>query len=494
MGRAKAGKSAHRPIGLIFSVAIMGNQRQDTRMSPSEPAAATFRRDVYTPSRLNEEVRQLLEGALPLLWIEGELANLARPRSGHLYFSLRDQGAQIRCAMFRNRNLHVRFQPRDGQHVLLRARVSLYAPRGDYQLIVEHMEEAGDGALRRAFEALKARLDAEGLFDAARKRPLPCPPRRLGVITSPTGAALRDVLQVLRRRFPALPVLVYPVPVQGAGAAEQIAGAIRLAGQRAEVDALLVTRGGGSLEDLWAFNEEAVARAIAASPIPVISAVGHEIDFTIADFVADQRAPTPSAGAELLSPDGAARARQFADLAARLRHGQRRGLALRRERVEALRRRLAAQHPGRRLQQRAQRLDELEQRLLAAFRSQQQRRGLRLEVAADRLRRSDPRQRVRQLRDRVIDQDRRLREAMQARLRRTGERFRALAHGLEAVSPLATVARGYAIVSRESDGEVLRDAAAAPVGTLVRAQLGRGELLCRVEKQNKNDDKKSRKN
>ncbi len=458
-------------------------------MSNIDPTFNTIRPDVYTPSRLNEEVRQLLEGALPLLWVEGELANLARPRSGHLYFSLRDRDAQIRCAMFRNRNLQIRFQPRDGQQVLVRARVGLYAPRGDYQLIVEHMEEAGDGALRRAFDALKARLDREGLFEAARKRPVPCPPRRLGVATSPTGAALRDVLHVLRRRFAALPVLVYPVAVQGQGAAEEIAAAIRLAGQQAEVDALLVTRGGGSLEDLWAFNEEVGARAIADSPIPVVSAIGHEIDFTIADFVADQRAPTPSAGAELLSPDGVARARQFDDLTARLRGGQRPFGGKRLGRVGALATRLAAQHPGRRLQQRAQRLDELEQRLTTATDARQERRRLRLVAASERLQRVDPRLRISALGKHLTDRDSRLRACMRTRLRAESERFRSLTRALEAVSPLATVARGYAIVSRESDGEVLRDAAGVEVGTRIRARLARGELLCRVENRDENDDK-----
>ncbi|HET8701334.1 MAG TPA: exodeoxyribonuclease VII large subunit, partial [Nitrococcus sp.] len=255
-------------------------------------------RDVYTVSRLNQEVRLLLEQALPLLWVEGEISNLSQPRSGHLYFTLKDEAAQVRCAMFRNRGLYLRFQPKESLHVLVRARISLYAPRGDFQLIVEHMESAGDGALRRAFEALKSRLAKEGLFAAEHKRPLPALPRRLGIITSPSGAALHDVLTVLRRRFPAIRVLVYPVTVQGAQAPREIAAMIRLAAHRREVDALLLTRGGGSLEDLWAFNDEAVARAVYDCTLPIVSAVGHEIDTTIADLVADQRAPTPSAAAE----------------------------------------------------------------------------------------------------------------------------------------------------------------------------------------------------
>ncbi|HKX58724.1 MAG TPA: exodeoxyribonuclease VII large subunit, partial [Steroidobacteraceae bacterium] len=257
-------------------------------------------------SRLNREARALLETGLPSLWITGELSNLSRPASGHWYFSLKDEGAQVRCAMFRQRNLSVRVAPRDGMQVLLRARVGLYEARGEFQLVVDHLEEAGEGELRRRFEALKLKLAAEGLFDAARKRPLPRFPRRIGVVTSPTGAALRDVLHVLGRRFPSVPVLLYPVPVQGAGAAREIASMLAVADRRRDVDVLLLVRGGGSLEDLWAFNDEALARAIAGVGLPVISGIGHEIDFTIADFVADLRAPTPSAAAEIAVPDAAA--------------------------------------------------------------------------------------------------------------------------------------------------------------------------------------------
>ncbi|MFZ2508797.1 MAG: exodeoxyribonuclease VII large subunit, partial [Steroidobacteraceae bacterium] len=228
-------------------------------------------REIYTVSRLNREARGLLEAGLPSIWIGGELSNFSRPASGHWYFTLKDEAAQVRCAMFRQRNQAIRASARDGMQVLLRARVSLYEPRGDFQLIVDHLEEAGEGELRRRFEALKQRLAAEGLFDAARKRTPPRLPRRIGVVTSPSGAALRDVLQVLRRRFPGIPVLIYPVPVQGASAAREIAGMLALADQRAEVDLLLLVRGGGSLEDLWAFNDESLARAIEGLTLPLIS-------------------------------------------------------------------------------------------------------------------------------------------------------------------------------------------------------------------------------
>jgi exodeoxyribonuclease VII large subunit len=266
-------------------------------------ARAEGLRDIYTVARLNREARGLLETGLPSLWITGELSNFSRPASGHWYFTLKDEAAQVRCAMFRQRNLMARVQPRDGMQVLLRARVGLYEARGDFQLIADHLEEAGEGELRRRFEALKLRLAGEGLFDAARKRPPPRFPRRIGIVSSATGAALRDVLQVLRRRCPAVPVLIYPVPVQGAGAAREIARMLAQADRRAEVDVLLLVRGGGSLEDLWAFNDEALARALAGLSLPVISGIGHEVDFTIADFVADLRAPTPSAAAELAVPD-----------------------------------------------------------------------------------------------------------------------------------------------------------------------------------------------
>jgi len=270
----------------------------------SEDLRFDLERDVYTVSRLNREVRTVLEGSFPLLWVEGELSNLSQPPSGHIYFSLKDEYAQVRCAMFRTRRVHLRFRPENGVHVLARVRVSLYEGRGDFQLVVEHLEPAGEGALRLAFERLKQKLASEGLFDAARKRPIPEFPRQVGLITSAAGAAVRDLLSVLARRYPALPVLIFPVPVQGGEAAEAMVAALRRANARAECDVLILARGGGSMEDLWPFNDETLARAIASSAIPVVTGIGHEIDFTIADFVADQRAATPSAAAELVSPDG----------------------------------------------------------------------------------------------------------------------------------------------------------------------------------------------
>ncbi|ABI56047.1 exodeoxyribonuclease VII large subunit [Alkalilimnicola ehrlichii MLHE-1] len=439
-------------------------------------------RTVYTVSQLNQEVRSLLETTLPPLWVEGEISNLARPRSGHLYFTLKDSAAQVRCAMFRNRNLLLRFQPGDGQRVLVRARAGLYPARGEFQLVVDHMEEAGEGALRRAFEALKARLEQEGLFDPAHKRPLPAFPRRLGVITSPTGAAIRDVLTVLRRRFPALPVLIYPVPVQGEGAGGQIAAAIEEADRRRDVDVVLVTRGGGSLEDLWAFNEEVVARAIHACGLPVVSAVGHEVDVTISDLVADQRAPTPSAAAELISPDGPALLHQVRGLRDRLlqlttQHHRRAS-----DRLNGLARRLQARHPGQLLRDRSQRLDELDQRLRHAMAQRLARHTQALDHLRARLRQGDPRLTIRRREEQRLALERRLHAAVRQQLQAREQRLSGLGRALHAVSPLATLSRGYAIARQGADGPVLRDSTQVAPGDAVRVRLHRGQLDCRVER------------
>ena len=435
-------------------------------------------REVLTVAQLNREVRAVLEGNFPLLWVEGEISNLARPSSGHLYFSLKDEQAQARCAMFRQRNMHLRFDPENGMHVVARVRVTMYEPRGEFQLVVEHMEQAGDGALRRAFDQLKARLQAEGLFETARKRPVPKAPRCVGVVTSPSGAAIRDILTVLRRRSPDIQVIVYPVPVQGAGAGQKIAAAIRHAGERAECDVLIVGRGGGSLEDLWAFNEEVVARAIQASPLPVVSAVGHEIDFTIADFVADVRAPTPSAAAELVSPDTTERRQRLARLDARLYQCTLVALRRRKQALVGLERRL--KHPGRRLQEIAQRLDELEQRLRHAHRTWMRHAMAQLATLMARLHRHTPEHRVERLAARQSALARRLGAAAVRLQERRREQLASTARALDTVSPLATLGRGYAIVGR-ADGGVLRDSRTIATGEKVVARLARGKLLCRVE-------------
>jgi len=450
-------------------------------MPPPTPSTPLPNRDVYSVSRLNQEVRALLEMRFPLIWLEGEISNLARPASGHCYFSLKDAGAQVQCALFRQRAVLVRDPLRNGQQVLVRARISLYEPRGSFQLIIEHLEDAGTGALWRAYEALRWRLEQEGLFATARKRPLPRLPRRLGVITAPTGAALRDVLSVLRRRFPALPILLYPTAVQGDGAAEQIAQTIDLAGQRRECDLLLLTRGGGSLEDLWAFNEERVARAIVASPIPIVCGVGHETDVSIADFAADLRAPTPSAAAELISPDRQEWQAQFAALQTRLTTALRRRLADLRQRLNWLEQNLARRQPGRRLLERAQRLDELEQRLQQALYRRLERLRLRLTGLDTRLRAHTPIPRIRQAEHHRQALAQRLETAMQHRLDHAAQQLGSAARALHAVSPLQTLERGYALVQRQSDGEIIRRAAQLQPGEKIEAVLSEGRLLCRVE-------------
>jgi exodeoxyribonuclease VII large subunit len=436
-------------------------------------------RDVYTVSRLNQAVQSLLEGSFPLIWVEGELSGVARPASGHLYFSLKDAGAQVRCAMFRNRAQLLRFRPADGMQVLVRARVGLYAPRGEYQLIAEHLEEAGDGALRRAFEALKNRLEAEGLFDPARKKALPRFPRRLGVITSPTGAAIRDILSVLRRRFPGLPVLVYPVPVQGDAAAPAIAAAIRRASERGDCDVLILARGGGSLEDLWAFNEEVVARALYDCRIPVVSGVGHEVDVTIADLAADVRAATPSAAAELVSPLRDEWLLHVARQARLLTERLRRRLGEKALRLEGLERRLRQQHPERRVRDQIQRVDELERRLALAMDHGLRHRHARLGRLAGRLEHRSPARALERLEARRAQLGLRLHNALRRRLDRLQSRLEAVGRGLHSVSPLATLGRGYSILTA-SDGRVIRDAAQVQVDDRVEARLGRGRLSCHV--------------
>lgn len=444
------------------------------------PAAPQDNRDIYTPSRLNMEARSLLERGFGSLWLEGELSNLSRPGSGHWYFSLKDAGAQLRAAMFRQRNMTVRFAPKDGLKVLVRGRVSLYEPRGDYQFLVDVMEDAGEGALKRKFEELKTRLATEGLFATAHKQPLPALPTRIGVITSPTGAAIRDILHILKRRFPAIPVLIYPVPVQGAGAAEQIAAAIQLADARKECDVLILARGGGSLEDLWSFNEEVVARAIFACRIPLISGVGHEVDFTIADFVADVRAPTPSGAAELAVPDQQTWRNSLLVWQRRLLTALRRRLGSQQQQFGYLLRRLQQQHPGVQLRQRAQRLDELEQRLARALSFTLTRQRHRLEQLSVRLQGQSPVLRLSQSRHRLEQMQLRLSRQMKDLLAQRKHQLSIALRGLHTLSPLATLTRGYAIVT-DAQGKAVLDAAQLQPGEVFSARLSKGQLRATVE-------------
>jgi exodeoxyribonuclease VII large subunit len=412
-----------------------------------------------------------------MLWVEGEISNLAKPSSGHWYFTLKDNAAQVRCAMFRNRTSLLRFTPKPGDKVIVRARVGLYEGRGDYQLIVEHMEDAGFGALQRAFEALKAKLDQEGLFDPAHKQPLPSIPRTIGVVTSPSGAAIRDILSVLRRRFPAIPVLVLPVAVQGKEAAGQIAQAIATANEHQLCDLLLVSRGGGSLEDLWAFNEEVVARAIFASDIPIVSAVGHEIDFTIADFVADVRAPTPSAAAELVSPSQDAIGNRLNECTNCLHQYFFSRFHYLQEKVVHLRARL--QHPGEKLRNKSQQLDHLELRLQRQSQTLLVGLNQRLTNTQQRLLRTHPERQITAQGDKVKRLEERLRQQMALTQERKQYRLSKAAELLDSVSPLATLQRGYAIVKKGD--KVVRAPSDVQPGDQVATYLKSGTLLCTID-------------
>lgn len=435
-------------------------------------------RQVLTVSQLNRAAKDLLETYLPLLWVEGELSNLSVPSSGHWYFSLKDSGAQVRCAMFRNRNMLVRFKPEAGKKVLVRAKVSLYEGRGDYQLIVEHMEPAGAGDLQRQFEILKEKLQLEGLFDPAHKKPLPAWPKRLGIVTSPTGAAVHDILHVLRRRFPALPVIVLPVAVQGNEAAGQIAAAIETANRHALCDVLIVGRGGGSLEDLWAFNEEIVARAIYASDIPVVSAVGHEVDFTIADFVADLRAPTPSAAAELISPDCPALLNKLKQYEQQLTRCMAAHLRQHRQQVNHLRARL--QHPGQKLQAQAQKLDHLEMRLRGAMSASVRNAHQKVEKLEHKLQRFNPQRLLASHAHKLQLLSLRLEAVQRKQLDARQQRLQRAAGLLQSVSPLNTLGRGYAILLT-NQGKAVRDAQEVQDGQQLNARLHQGELICEVK-------------
>ena len=436
--------------------------------------------EIYTITRLNREVRAILEGSFPALMVQGELSNLARPSSGHLYFSLKDSTAQVRCAMFRGRNRLLKFNPENGMEVLARAEVSLYEGRGEFQLIIDTMEPAGVGALQRAFEELKQRLYSEGFFDQAHKRDLPACPSVIGVITSPGGAAVRDIIDVLRRRFPIARIIIYPSSVQGEGAAGQLIAALRQAERRREVDVLILARGGGTMEDLWCFNDENLARAIYGCTIPLISGIGHEIDFSIADFVADVRAPTPSAAAELATPDAADLAGIVLGLRQKLHTCCRFRVYHCRRELEQLEKRIP--HPRRVLQACSQRLDtyaiQSRHMLKLLFVS----KSSALTVQQLRLRQLNPSQRLQSLRDKCATLHKRLMHSATMRLGIAGYKLRRLQDTLQAVSPQATLDRGYAIVTHVHGDTIVRDVASLRVGETLKTRVARGAFQSTVTK------------
>lgn len=428
---------------------------------------------IFTVSRLNTVVRQLLEMEMGQIWLSAEISNFSQPASGHWYFSLKDANSQVSCAMFRNSHRRVTFRPQNGQQVLVRASVTLYEPRGNYQLIVESMQPAGDGALQQQFEKLKQTLSAEGLFDQIHKQALPAPTRQPGVITSATGAALHDILNILKRRDPGLPVVIYPVLVQGNDAPESLVKAIELANQRKECDVLIVGRGGGSLEDLWAFNDERVARAIFASQIPIVSAVGHETDVTIADFVADLRAPTPSAAAELISRNQQELARQLFAQQQRLEMAMDYWLARQRHRFSQLYHQLQQQHPQLRLARQQTRLFKLRRRLDDAIQGLLRQRDARYERLMQRFISQQPQQRVHQAQSRLQQQQHRLFQAISQQLHRHQQHFISLSAQLEAVSPLATLTRGFSVTTTP-EGKMVKRSAQIKSGDRLRTRLHDG--------------------
>ncbi|MCP1105173.1 exodeoxyribonuclease VII large subunit [Serratia nevei] len=435
---------------------------------------------IFTVSRLNQTVRQLLEMEMGQIWLSAEISNLSQPASGHWYFTLKDDRAQVRCAMFRNSNRRVTFRPQNGQQVLVRASITLYEPRGDYQLIAESMQPAGDGLLQQQFEQLKQRLSAEGLFDQQFKQPLPAPAKCVGVITSASGAALHDILQVLQRRDPSLPIVIYPTSVQGAEAPMQIVRAIETANRRDECDVLIVGRGGGSLEDLWSFNDERVARAIFASRIPIVSAVGHETDVTIADFVADLRAPTPSAAAELVSRNQLELLRQLQSQQQRLEMAMDYYLAQRQQQFTRIHHRLQQQHPHLRLARQQTLLFKLQRRMEDGMQQQLRLAARRSERAQQRLAQVQPQGRIHRYQQRVQQQEYRLQQAMERQLNAYRQRFGVACSQLETVSPLATLARGYS-VTQTPRGELLKTTKQAQVGELLKTRLQDGWVESEVK-------------
>lgn len=435
--------------------------------------------NIFTVSRLNAEVRLLLENEMGIVWLVGEISNFSAPVSGHWYLTLKDSRAQVKCAMFRGNNRRVTFKPANGNQVLVKARLSLYEPRGDYQLIIESMQPEGDGRLQQEFEELKMKLAAEGLFAQTSKQPLPEHPKCVGIITSKTGAALYDILDVLKRRDPSLPIVIYPTMVQGEDAAIQIAQAIGRANSRNECDVLIVGRGGGSLEDLWCFNNEILARTISASQIPIISAVGHEVDVTIADFVADVRAPTPSAAAELVSRDNSHKDQTLVARQHKLASALRYYLAQQKQQAAQLLHRLERQHPSYQLQRQSQQLDELDMRLQRAMQRFISVRQQAVERKHYRLQLNSPVKRLTQQKSKLERAEQKLLDAMDRNLLTVRHQLAMAAEKLEAVSPLATLKRGYSITQTEQ-GKVITQAEDVKTGDRLVTRLANGEIRSTV--------------
>jgi exodeoxyribonuclease VII large subunit len=451
-------------------------------LNPTQPSAQPAReRHVYSVSELTQEIRGLLEGRFAQIWVEGEISNCKVWNTGHMYFTLKDGGAQVKAVMFRSALRYLRFKPADGLHVVARGQLGVYEAKGEYQIVCEHMEPQGLGALQLAFEQLKKKLQAQGMFDRARKRPLPALPRRIGIVTSLDGAALRDILKVLTRRAPNTSVLIRPARVQGEDAAADVATALRLIAKVPGVDVVIVGRGGGSIEDLWAFNEERVARAIVNCPVPVVSAVGHETDVTIADFVADLRAPTPSAAAEMVVAAKDEFCGRIDRLTGRLSAAARNNLQRRRNLVHMLssRRGLAGYHA--RVAMRGRHATELTHQLQQSMRQSIETRARAYRTLRQRLEQRDLARRLAAIRARLVAAEGRLTGAAGRTRHRADARFRALAGRLENLSPLAVLGRGYAVCWNADKTAIVRSAQSVAPGDAVRVTLADGEIGCRVE-------------
>jgi exodeoxyribonuclease VII large subunit len=436
---------------------------------------------IYSITELNSIVRGLLETRLTDIWIQGEITNLAKPASGHWYFTLKDDAAQIRCAMFRNRNRCLRFKPDNGTQIQARGRVSLYEPRGDYQFIVEECEPAGEGELQRAFEQLKQRLWDEGLFEEKHKKPLPSFPQKVGVITSPSGAAIRDILNVLNRRYPLLDIIIYPVAVQGADAVPQIIEMIQYADSRQECDVLLLSRGGGSIEDLWAFNDEAVARTIFACKTPVVTGVGHEIDFTITEFVSDLRAPTPSAAAELITPLEEELQSHLEKTAQTLQSNQARRFKQAYEKLQWLKKSLQFHHPEKKIQRQAQRVDDFELRLKNSVPRMLQRYQSRSIITQHMLIQYSPAQSINATQNKQAQLQQDLLNSTQARLNSFQKQFDDVYTHLTLLSPKATLERGYSIIYDPDSGRILKQLGDLRKGMMISGQLIDGKFTALIQ-------------
>ncbi|OCG21111.1 exodeoxyribonuclease VII large subunit [Gilliamella sp. wkB108] len=428
---------------------------------------------------LNQMVKDLLTDAIGQIWLVGEISNFSRPSSGHWYFTLKDDTAQVRCAMFRNSNFRVGFTPQNGQQVLVRASVTLYEARGEYQLVIDKMQAAGAGLLQQKFEQLKQKLSEEGLFDAVYKKTLPDNIRTVGIITSSTGAALHDICQILKRRDPSLHLIIYPTQVQGNEAAAQIAKMIQIANLRQECDVLIVGRGGGSLEDLWSFNEEVVARAIFASQLPIVSAVGHEIDFTIADFVADVRAPTPSAAAELVSRDKLDQIRRIEEQNQRLSLAMDYYLMRRREMLNKLRHQLQTQHPQAKLSKQLNRLLTTRHSLYENIQQYLLRQSNRHNSLDKRLSRVSPQNNIIYLTQKLSQKQQQMFNLIQQKLVKSKHQFAMQTAQLNSVSPLATLERGYTVTTNQAQ-TVIRSREQVTVGEVIITRLKNGKLVSQV--------------